>query len=201
MDKVEAVWRKSSYSGANGGNCVEVADGPGAVLVRDSKNPDGPRLSFRLAMWEAFTASMRADARSVLSRPGPASVLKGALSGAGFPFSRCFEMSTQVDGGATRVTLGEIRAMEPRLAELCRKYGIAELSVFGSVARGDAQPDNDVDLLYVRVPGNDLGMSYFALQEDLEHLFGRPVDLVSKEGLHRVIRDQVLADAQVLYAA
>jgi len=39
------------------------------------------------------------------------------------------------------------------------------------------------------------------LQEDLERLFGRRVDLVAKDGLHRVIRDQVLADAQVLYAA
>jgi Nucleotidyltransferase domain len=64
--------------------------------------------------------------------------------------------------GATRVILDEIRAMGSQLAELCRKYGIAELSVFGSVARGDAQPGSDVDLLYVRVPGNDLGMSYFA---------------------------------------
>lgn len=99
------------------------------------------------------------------------------------------------------MTLGEIRAMELRLAELCERYGIAELSVFGSVARGDARPDSDVDLLYVRVPGNDLGMLYFALQDDLEKLFGRPVDLVPKDGLHRVIRDQVLADAQVLYAA
>ena len=99
------------------------------------------------------------------------------------------------------MTLGEIRAMGLWLAELCEKYGIAELSVFGSVARGDARPDSDVDLLYVRVPGNDLGMSYFALQEDLEKLFGRPVDLVPKDGLHRVIRDQVLADARVLYAA
>jgi predicted nucleotidyltransferase len=103
--------------------------------------------------------------------------------------------------GATRVTLDEIKALGLRLAELCQKYGIAELSVFGSVARGDSRPDSDVDLLYVRVPGNDLGMSYFALQDDLEKLFGRPVDLVPKEGLHRVIREQVLADAQVLYAA
>jgi predicted nucleotidyltransferase len=103
--------------------------------------------------------------------------------------------------GATRVTLDEIKALGLRLAELCQKYGIAELSVFGSVARGDARPDSDVDLLYVRVPGNDLGMSYFALQDDLEKLFGRPVDLVPKESLHRVIRDQILADAQVLYAA
>lgn len=99
------------------------------------------------------------------------------------------------------MTLEEIRAMGSRLAELCQKFGIAELSVFGSTARGDSGPDSDVDLLYVRVPGNDLGMAYFDLQEDLERLFGRSVDLVSKEGLHRVIRDQVLSDAQVLYAA
>jgi uncharacterized protein len=99
------------------------------------------------------------------------------------------------------VTLDEIRAMGLRLAELCRKYGIAEMSVFGSIALGDDRPDSDVDLLYVRLPGNDLGMSYFALQEDLEELFGRPVDLVPKDGLHKAIRDQVLDDAQVLYAA
>jgi uncharacterized protein len=98
------------------------------------------------------------------------------------------------------VNLDEIRALGSRLAELCRKYGIAELAVFGSVARGDAGPDSDVDLLYVRVPGNDLGMAYVDLQEDLERL-GRRVDLVAKDGLHRVIRDQALADAQVLYAA
>lgn len=91
--------------------------------------------------------------------------------------------------------------MGPRLADLCKKYGIAELAVFGSIARGDERPDSDVDLLYARLPGNDLGMSYFALQEDLEKLFGRPVDLVPKDGLHRAIRDQVLDDAWILYAA
>jgi uncharacterized protein len=69
------------------------------------------------------------------------------------------------------------------------------------LARGDAGPDRDVELLYVRVPGNDLGMGYFDLQEDLERLFGHRVDLVAEDGLHRVIRDQVLADAQVLHAA
>jgi uncharacterized protein len=65
---------------------------------------------------------------------------------------------------------------------------------------GDAGPDSDVDLLYVP-PGNDLGMAYFDLQNDLERLFGHRLDLVAKDGLHRVIRDQVLAEAQVLYAA
>ena len=39
-------WRKSTYSGANGGNCVEVGNTANVVAVRDSKNPDGPRLAF-----------------------------------------------------------------------------------------------------------------------------------------------------------
>jgi predicted nucleotidyltransferase len=114
--------------------------------------------------------------------------------------SPAYTSSENGEGGGA-VDLDEIEALGTRLGELCRKYGIAELAVFGSVARGNAGPDSDVDLLYVRVPGNDLGMAYFDLQEDLERLFGRRVDLVAKDGLHRVIRDQVLADAQVLYAA
>ncbi|MDT9691764.1 DUF397 domain-containing protein [Streptomyces sp. P9(2023)] len=50
-----ATWRKSSYSGGDGGNCLEVSDDhPGIVPVRDSKNPDGPKLAFRTAAWAAF---------------------------------------------------------------------------------------------------------------------------------------------------
>jgi hypothetical protein len=60
MDMTNAVWRKSSYSSGNGGNCVEVARNlPGAVAVRDSKDPDGPRLTFGPAAWAAFTAAIR----------------------------------------------------------------------------------------------------------------------------------------------
>ena len=51
-----ASWRKSSYSGNNGGNCVEVGAVPGAVLVRDSKNPDGGRLGFSSPVWREFAA-------------------------------------------------------------------------------------------------------------------------------------------------
>lgn len=54
------TWRKSSYSSANGGNCVEVAaGGPGVVAVRDSKDPDGPALVFSPADWSAFIASLK----------------------------------------------------------------------------------------------------------------------------------------------
>lgn len=65
MDLTHAVWRKSSYSSAHGGNCVEVAaGGPGIVAVRDSKDPDGPALLFTAAEWRSFTAQLRS------SRPG-----------------------------------------------------------------------------------------------------------------------------------
>ena len=61
MDLTRAQWRKSSYSNGNGGACVEVArDLPGAVAVRDSKDPEGPELIFEPAQWAAFTSRVRA---------------------------------------------------------------------------------------------------------------------------------------------
>jgi hypothetical protein len=55
------TWRKSSYSGSNGGGCVEVAGHlTGAVAVRDSKDPGGPVLAFRPDDWRVFTAAIKA---------------------------------------------------------------------------------------------------------------------------------------------
>lgn len=54
--EVAADWRKSSHSSEEGGACVEVAAHPGAVHVRDSKDPEGPALSFSPTAWSAFTA-------------------------------------------------------------------------------------------------------------------------------------------------
>lgn len=59
-DLTRADWRKASYSGDNGGACVEVARNlPGVVAVRDSKDPHGPALVFTLADWDAFTAVVK----------------------------------------------------------------------------------------------------------------------------------------------
>jgi hypothetical protein len=59
-DLSRAAWRKSSYSGGNGGQCVEVARNlPGIVAVRDSKDPDGPKLSVAPDEWEAFAAGIK----------------------------------------------------------------------------------------------------------------------------------------------
>jgi hypothetical protein len=55
-----ATWRKSSYSNGTGsGNCIEVRTGPGAVAVRDSKDPHGPALPLTPAAWCDFTARVK----------------------------------------------------------------------------------------------------------------------------------------------
>jgi hypothetical protein len=51
-------WHKSSYSGSNGGQCVEVAASD-CVLVRDSKNPDGRHLAFSAQVWREFAAKVK----------------------------------------------------------------------------------------------------------------------------------------------
>jgi hypothetical protein len=59
-DLTRAVWVKSSLSNGSGGDCVEVARNlPGIVAVRDSKDPDGPKLIFSPDEWRAFAAGIR----------------------------------------------------------------------------------------------------------------------------------------------
>ncbi|MFJ9471389.1 DUF397 domain-containing protein [Streptomyces caniferus] len=61
IDLSAAVWRKSSYSNGDGGDCVETADGflPGLVPVRDSKSPEGPVLVLRAAAWSRFVTAVK----------------------------------------------------------------------------------------------------------------------------------------------
>ncbi|WP_329084152.1 MULTISPECIES: DUF397 domain-containing protein [unclassified Streptosporangium] len=74
MDLSNAKWQKSSFTGSNGGNCVEVAelrnttdgpthkaDHPDLIAVRDSKDPEGPKLFFTPAEWDAFVNGVKAD--------------------------------------------------------------------------------------------------------------------------------------------
>jgi uncharacterized protein len=90
---------------------------------------------------------------------------------------------------------------ETRLAAICNKYGIAELMVFGSRARGGERPDSDIDVLYALRPGRRLGWEIEQLADELAELFGRPVDLVSLRALHPLLRPSVLAQARPVYAA
>jgi predicted nucleotidyltransferase len=80
--------------------------------------------------------------------------------------------------------------LEPTL----RQRGFGKLYLFGSVARGEANP-NDVDLLFEADPENDPGLfSIWEMQDELAQQLGRPVELVDRKLLHRRIRPRVEAE-------
>lgn len=88
-----------------------------------------------------------------------------------------------------------------RLRDICQRYGIASLEVFGSVARGQAEADSDIDLLYTLAPGARLGWEIEDLSDELAVVFGRRVDLVARRALHPALREHVLLEAEPVYAA
>jgi hypothetical protein len=89
-----------------------------------------------------------------------------------------------------------------RIAEICRQYQVRELSLFGSAVRGGMGPDSDIDVLVEFDADARIGILRFtALSDDLEAVFGRKVDLVTKLGLKPWVRSHVLSEAKVLYAA
>lgn len=89
------------------------------------------------------------------------------------------------------------------LTDLCRRWRIRELSVFGSVARASSRIDSDVDLLVTFDPDAPWStLDIVDLREELASLFGRNVDLVEERAIrnpHR--RASILRDKSVLYAA
>ncbi len=96
-----------------------------------------------------------------------------------------------------------IQLQQEQIVTFCRKWGIEELSFFGSVLRDDFSPDSDIDVL-VSLPENS-GLSLYDwtdMQSELERMFGRKVDLVSKRGLRNPFRrHEILSTREVLYAA
>ncbi len=90
-----------------------------------------------------------------------------------------------------------------RIAEFCRKHGIRRLAVFGSALRDDFGPDSDIDLLVEFEPDRIPTLFDVAgMEQELSALFGgRKVDLRTPEDLSRYFRQQVLAEAEVQYAA
>jgi Domain of unknown function (DUF397) len=67
----EIGWRKSSYSGGQGGNCVEIGDSDSRVLVRDTKDRTGPTLRFSADVWRRFADRVKGE-RSLASDPADA---------------------------------------------------------------------------------------------------------------------------------
>jgi len=86
------------------------------------------------------------------------------------------------------------KARREEILAIAAKYGARNVRVFGSVARGEADEESDLDLLVELEPGTTL-LGHSAMIRELERLLGRKVDVVSERGLRERIRDRVLQEA------
>lgn len=88
------------------------------------------------------------------------------------------------------------------IADFCRRWKVKEFAFFGSVTREDFRDSSDIDVLVTFAPDAHIGLIGFGrMESELAEMFGRKVDLVTKTGLKLRIRDHVLAEAEVVYAA
>lgn len=90
-----------------------------------------------------------------------------------------------------------IETIEYHVVNLAKAYGAKKVSLFGSFARGEEQPDSDVDILIEK--GNIKGMQIFDFQEDLQAALDRKVDVVTTAGASNRFLNKIETDAVVLY--
>jgi predicted nucleotidyltransferase len=98
------------------------------------------------------------------------------------------------DPVAAGPSMARLVGMRAEILAAAARHGATNVRVFGSVARGDADPASDVDFLVDFEPGRSL-LDLAGLVVELEDLLGRPVDVVTEPGLKARIRQRVLAEA------
>ncbi|MGD0655854.1 MAG: nucleotidyltransferase family protein [Thermoguttaceae bacterium] len=86
------------------------------------------------------------------------------------------------------------------LVEFCQRNRIRKLCFFGSILRDDFRPESDIDVLVEFEPGARTGLRFFTMQIELSEMLGRNVDLNTEGFLSKYFRNQVLAEAEVLYS-
>ena len=87
-----------------------------------------------------------------------------------------------------------IQARRDQILALAARYGASNVRIFGSVARGEARPDSDIDFL-VRLEDQRSLLDLVGLWQDLEDLLGCQVDVVTERGLKERMRERVLREA------
>jgi hypothetical protein len=93
------------------------------------------------------------------------------------------------------MSIGEIiSGKRSAIEQLAARYGVGNLRIFGSVARGDAGPDSDLDLLVELAPGMTL-LRHAAFERELQELLGRKVHVVSERGLRPRVRERMVSEA------
>ena len=94
----------------------------------------------------------------------------------------------------------DLRVDSEKLKSVCHKYGVSTLSIFGSTARGDRRPDSDVDILVTFSTRIGL-VGIVALERELSEILGQKVDLVTEAAISPYLRERILKDRQIFYAA
>lgn len=92
--------------------------------------------------------------------------------------------------------LGQYRS---EVADLCRRYHIRKLALFGSVLRADFRVNSDIDVLVEFDADAHVGWEFIDIQDELSKLFGRSVDLHTPNSLSRHFREDVIRTAETLY--
>jgi predicted nucleotidyltransferase len=93
--------------------------------------------------------------------------------------------------------IDDLHAHRHKILELATHHGARHVRVFGSIARGDARPNSDIDLLVEMELGRTL-LDLIALEQDLEELLGRPVEILTDGGLSPYLQQRILAEAASL---
>lgn len=93
-----------------------------------------------------------------------------------------------------------------KLAEFCKKWQVREFALFGSVLRDDFRPDSDIDALVDFAPDSSHSLfDLVGMTEELEKIFGRKVDLLTKHGVETsrnyIRRKEILSSIEVLYVS
>lgn len=93
-----------------------------------------------------------------------------------------------------------------QIEEFCRRWGIVEFALFGSVLREDFRPESDVDVLVTFAPDTKIGLfAYSRMEDELAEILGRPVDIIEREAVERsdnyIRRKHILANKETIYVA
>lgn len=94
-------------------------------------------------------------------------------------------------------TLSTLQIRKAEILALAAKHGASNVRLFGSVVRGEDQPDSDVDFL-VDMQENRSLFDLIGLQQDIEKMLGRKVDVLTPDGINRYLKDRILGEAAPL---
>lgn len=116
----------------------------------------------------------------------------------------CIQFDYRLTAGYTGLmsvsTVAEnIKIPGNQIAAFCRRHHIRRLALFGSALRDDFRPHSDLDVLVEFEPDHIPGLAFFTIQEELSRLLGRPVDLNTLQFISPHFRQEVQAEAEVIY--